>query len=131
MTELLRICAVGLSGGMLAIMLGRERRETAIVITLITSVIIGGQVVMGVGEVLVGIDGIIAECGVDIKYFGLCIKAMGLAYVSQLGAEILRDGGEGAIAAKVEAAGKIAILLLTMPVIMSFIRLCLKAVNSI
>ena len=87
--------------------------------------------VLGVGELLSEINNIIAECGVDIKYFSLCVKAVGLAYVSQLGAEILRDAGEGAIASKVEAAGKISILLLTMPVITSFLRLCLKAVNSI
>ena len=131
MTELVRICGVGIIGGMLAIMLRRERYETALVVTLVTSVIIGGQVVLGVGELLSEINNIIAECGVDIKYFSLCVKAVGLAYVSQLGAEILRDAGEGAIASKVEAAGKISILLLTMPVITSFFRLCLKAVNSI
>lgn len=131
MIELVRICGVGIIGGMLAIMLRRERYETALVVTLVTSVIIGGQVVLGVGELLSEINKIIAECGVDIKYFSLCVKAVGLAYVSQLGAEILRDAGEGAIASKVEAAGKISILLLTMPVITSFLRLCLKAVNSI
>ena len=131
MTELVRICGVGIIGGMLAIMLRRERYETALVVTLVTSVIIGGQVVLGVGELLSEINKIIAECGVDIKYFSLCVKAVGLAYVSQLGAEILRDAGEGAIASKVEAAGKISILLLIMPVITSFLRLCLKAVNSI
>lgn len=131
MTELVRICGVGIIGGMLAIMLRRERYESALVVTLVTSVIIGGQVVLGVGELLSEINKIIAECGVDIKYFSLCVKAVGLAYVSQLGAEILRDAGEGAIASKVEAAGKISILLLTMPVITSFLRLCLKAVNSI
>lgn len=131
MTELVRICGVGIIGGMLAIMLRRERYETALVVTLVTSVIIGGQVVLGVGELLSEMNNIIAECGVDIKYFSLCVKAVGLAYVSQLGAEILRDAGEGAIASKVEAAGKISILLLTMPVITSFLRLCLKAVNSI
>ena len=131
MTELVRICGVGIIGGMLAIMLRRERYETALVVTLVTSVIIGGQVVLGVGELLSEINNIIAECGVDIKYFSLCVKAVGLGYVSQLGAEILRDAGEGAIASKVEAAGKISILLLTMPVITSFLRLCLKAVNSI
>ena len=131
MTELVRICGVGIIGGLLAIMLRRERYETALVVTLVTSVIIGGQVVLGVGELLSEINNIIAECGVDIKYFSLCVKAVGLAYVSQLGAEILRDAGEGAIASKVEAAGKISILLLTMPVITSFLRLCLKAVNSI
>ena len=131
MTELVRICGVGIIGGMLAIMLRRERYEIALVVTLVTSVIIGGQVVLGVGELLSEIYKILAECGVDIKYFSLCVKAVGLAYVSQLGAEILRDAGEGAIASKVEAAGKISILLLTMPVITSFLRLCLKAVNSI
>ena len=131
MSELVKISAVGLAGGLLALTLRKERQEFALVITLVTSVIIAGQVISSVGELLYDIEEIVSECGVDIKYFTVCIKALGLSYVSQFAAEILRDGGEGAIASKVEAAGKISILLLTMPVIMSFLRICLKVVNGI
>lgn len=131
MTQLVRICAIGLTGGLLALTLRETRREMALLITLVTSVIIAIQVVMSVGYLLGDINNIIAECGVDIKYFTICIKAVGLSYVSQFAAEILRDSGENAIASKVESAGKISILLLTMPVILSFLRLCLEVINSI
>lgn len=131
MTELLKISAVGIAGGLLAVTLRKERSDMALLVALVTSVIIALRVVTATGELLGDINDIIAKCGVDIKYFALCIKAVGVAYVSQFGAEILRDSGESAIASKVEAAGKVSILLLTMPVILSFLQLCVKVVKGI
>ena len=131
MTELMKICAVGISGGLLAITLRKERQEIALMITLVTSIIIAREVILGIGDLLDDINAVIAECNIDIKYFGVCIKAVGLAYISQFAAEILRDSGETAIASKVEAAGKVAILLLTMPIILSFLQLCLRVVETI
>lgn len=131
MSELIKITATGLIGGLLALTIKRQKPELAILVSLVTSVIIAVQVVIGVGELLSQITDIISECGIDIKYFSVCIKAVGLSYVSQFAAEILRDSGEAAIASKVEAAGKVAILMLTMPVIVSFLRLCVKVVNGL
>lgn len=131
MNELAKITAVGLVGGLLALMLRRQKPEIALLISLITSVIVAGQVIIGIGELVSEITNIVTECGVDIKYFAVCIKSVGLAYISQFAAEILRDSGETAIATKVEAAGKVSILLITMPVIVSFLRLCIKVVNGL
>lgn len=131
MNEIVKISATGLIGGLLALTLRRQKPEIALLVSLITSVIIAGQVIAGVGELANQLADIVSECGMDIKYFTVCIKAVGLAYISQFAAEILRDGGEAAVASKVEAAGKVAILLLTMPVIISFLRLCLKVVNGL
>ena len=54
-----------------------------------------------------------------------------MAYLAQFAAEILRDSGENAVASKVEAAGKICILTLVLPVMTSFLELCIKVVNSV
>ena len=131
MSELIKITATGLIGGLLALTLRQQKPEIALLVSLVTSVIIAGIVMSGVGKLTNELAEIVAECGMDIKYFSVCIKAVGLAYISQFAAEILRDGGEGAIASKVEAAGKVAILLLAMPVIISFLRLCLKVVSGL
>ncbi len=131
MTELLRLSAVGLTGGLLAVTLRKERSDMALLVALVTSVIIALRVVTATGELLGDINNIISQCGVDIKYFALCIKAVGVAYVSQFASELLRDSGESAIASKVEAAGKVSILLLTMPVILSFLQMCVKVVKGI
>lgn len=131
MNGLARIAAIGMTGGLLALILKSRSRESAVLVTLITSVVIAGAILSDVAELISEIYSIMEKCEIDMKYFAVCIKAVGLAYISQFGAEILRDSGEGAIASKVEAAGKIAILLLTMPVLKAFLELCIKVVNGI
>lgn len=131
MNGLIHIVAVGLVGGLLALTLRQQKPEMALLISLMTSLIIAMQVIADVGTVVSEIEEIINECGVEMKYFAVCVKAVGISYISQFAAEILRDGGETATASKVEAAGKVAILILTLPVIMSFLRLCIKAVDGL
>ena len=56
---------------------------------------------------------------------------MGIAYITQFGVEILRDCGENAIALKLELAGKVFIMGLTLPVIADFLHACMEAVKLI
>ena len=42
--------------------------------------------------------------------------------MTQLGAELCRDAGEGAIASKIEFGGKIMIVALSVPVMYSFLE---------
>lgn len=131
MNDIIRIIGIGFTGGMLALTVRKQKPEMAVMISLVTSVIILGYVVHAIGAVTDELRSLIDECGVDIKYFTVSIKAVGIAYIVQCAAEILRDSGEGAIASKVEAAGKLCILALAMPVMTSFLRLCVRVVNGI
>ena len=131
MNELIRLAAIGFTGGMLSLTVRRERPEFAMLIALGTSAAILFSVVGSVGEVINELKSMIEGCGVDIKYFVICIRAAGIAYIAQFAAEILRDCGEGAIASKVEAAGKISILVLTLPVMRSLLEMCVRVVNTV
>lgn len=131
MSDLIRIIGIGFIGGFLSLMIRRERPEFAVMTALITSAVILMSVAEDIGAIITNIERLIEGCGIDMKYFIISIKAVGVAYIAQFAAEILRDCGEGAIAAKIEAAGKISILALTLPVMQSLIELCERAVNSI
>lgn len=131
MTELIKIIGIGFTGGMLSLVLRRERAEFAALCALITSALILAIVVAQAGTAIDELHRLITSCGVDINYFIICIKAAGIAYLAQFAAEILRDSGEGAIASKIETAGKICILVLTLPVMRELIEMCVKVVNSI
>ncbi len=50
-------------------------------------------------------------------YMALVLKAVGIAYIASIGAELSRDAGESAIGSAVELAGKVFIFLLAVPVI--------------
>ena len=44
------------------------------------------------------------------------LKITGIAYISQIGSELCVDSGETALAGRVEAAGKIAISVISLPI---------------
>ena len=44
------------------------------------------------------------------------LKITGIAYVSQIGADLCADSGETSLAKRIEAAGKIGITVITLPV---------------
>ena len=50
------------------------------------------------------------------RYIEPILKITGIAYITNLGAELCADAGEKALAGKVELAGKIAICTLTIPI---------------
>lgn len=131
MNELVKIIGTGFIGGMLALTVRKQKPEFAVLIALITSALILGSIVESVGGIIESLRRVAEECGVDIKYFEIIIKVVGVAYLAQFAAEILRDSGENAVASKIEAAGKICILTLVLPVMTSFLELCVKVVNSV
>lgn len=59
---------------------------------------------------------IAGESGMS-AYFALILKSLGIAVVCQLASEICRDLGENAMGGRIELAGKVAILLVSLPVI--------------
>lgn len=56
-------------------------------------------------------------------YIETILKALGVAIISESAADICRDCGESAIAAKVEFAAKASIMLLALPVVKSLLTL--------
>ncbi len=131
MSDIMKLVGVGLLGGMLSLTVKKDKPEFALMIALMTAVIISIEVISGIGNVISEIEQMVEISGINIAYLNVCIKAMGTAYVSQFASEILRDGGEGAIAGKVEMAGKITILILTLPVLSSFLKMCIEAVSGL
>lgn len=129
--DILKIVLIGMTGGMLSLFLKEYRREYAVLVGLAAAAAVLGYSAERIVGVTESIRYITEKSGVDIKYFTIVLKVVGAAYITQFGGELLRDCGEGAVASKVELAGKIFILYLTIPVITSFLNVCIEAVNRI
>jgi len=61
--------------------------------------------------------------GVENGLLKILLKIVGVGYLTEFGASILTDFGSGAVANKVELAGKITILLLALPILESLLQL--------
>lgn len=131
MNELVKILGIGIVGGILSMVLKQYRREFGVITGLATAIVIFFFVSDELKEIVSGLWTIVEKSGVTPEYFTMIIKITGVAYIVQFAAEILRDSGENASALKIEMAGKIFILALTMPVISDFLEVCINAINSI
>ena len=56
-----------------------------------------------------------AQSGADTG--GVMIRAVGVAIVAEFGAQLCRDAGEGALAGRVELAGRATMLTLALPLL--------------
>ena len=63
----------------------------------------------------------LARLQIDPGYLKVMLKVIGTAYLAQFAADLCRDAGESAVAGKVELAGRVLILALCVPVLLSLL----------
>ena len=58
-----------------------------------------------------------------VEYLEIILKALAIAYVTQISSEICRESGENSIAFGIETVGKIEIVILSIPLINNIISM--------
>ncbi len=64
--------------------------------------------------------------GINIIYVEVMFKVIGVSYISEFVSAVCRDSGESSIALKVDLAGKLVILLSSMPIFEELINIIVK-----
>lgn len=64
-----------------------------------------------------GLSALAAEASVSSLYLNPVLKTIGVAYITSFGVQISEEAGEDAIAAVLELAGKVVIVLIALPLL--------------
>ena len=67
---------------------------------------------------------------VNIIYVETILKIIGIAYIAEFAAQITKDAGQGAIASKIELAGKILILAMAIPILSVLIETIIQLIPN-
>ncbi|WP_026894106.1 stage III sporulation protein AD [Clostridiisalibacter paucivorans] len=121
--EILKIAGIGLIGTVLSVVLRQERPEIALKINLATGIIIFLMIIPKLEYVIKTLSNLAQRLDIDFMYFTTIVKVIGIAYIAEFGAQISRDAGEGTIASKIELAGKILIMIISIPILMALLDL--------
>ncbi len=108
------------------IVLRPVRPEIAALLSLAAAALIFTALLPKIGEIVALLQTLAAKGGVDNAYLAAVLRIVGVAYVAEFGAQIARDAGEGAIAAKVELGGKVLILALAVPILLGILQLVVQ-----
>lgn len=57
----------------------------------------------------------------NLEYVGVLLKLIGIAYVCEFAASLCKDAGYQAISGQIEVAGRVAMMIITIPVMLAII----------
>lgn len=108
------------------IVLRPVRPEIAALLSLAAAALIFAALLPKIEQIMALLRDLAGRGGVNNAYLAAVLRIVGVAYVAEFGAQIARDAGEGAIAAKVELGGKVLILTLAVPILLGILQLIVQ-----
>lgn len=120
--EVSKILAICLIGAALCIVLRQKSAEYAFGMAVACGIYVLIFVLGAVSQPIKEIEERLSDYGVETEYFKVALKAVGLAYITDFIADACRDAGQASLASKAELAGKAAIFLLSVPILMSVLE---------
>ncbi|GIP41772.1 stage III sporulation protein AD [Paenibacillus sp. J45TS6] len=124
--EIIQIVGLGLIATILILIVKEQKPLFAFLIATTAGILIFMFVIGKIGAVLQVLERMAQSSGMDEIHLKTILKIIGIAYIAEFGAQIVRDAGQESIASKIELAGKVLILVLAVPIISIIIETVMK-----
>lgn len=123
------IIGLAIISAMLCLLLKQYRPEFALSATLICGIVIFLTVIAEMTPLFDMIRTTLDKIESGNEYTLVIIKALGICYITQLASDTCQDAGERAMAGKIELAGRVAVLLLSLPMFSSILQIALELIG--
>lgn len=121
--EIVQIAAIGLVAGVLVVMIRQKQPELAMQVSIVAGLIIFIYVLDYLVTAVDYIRDVVANYEIPYDSIAIVLKIIGIAYICEFAVQILKDTGESSLSSKVELAGRVLIIVLSLPVITSFMNM--------
>jgi len=114
--NIITVCSFAVVTACIIASIRNLRPEFANIAVAVAGALIMAYAVEAVVPFITFVKDIAAEKGVE-SYFTLMLKALAISFCCRMSAEICRDCGENTLASRVELAGKVGIVLISLPIV--------------
>lgn len=114
---MVQIVGIGMTAVILSLVVRRSHPELALQIALVVSCVVFLFVLDKIQTIIALFEEMAKRAGIGKAYLIILLKIIGISYLTEFGSQVCQDAGEGTIAAKVELAGKVMILIMAVPII--------------
>lgn len=120
--DVVKIGMLGIAGVLLAILLKKEKSEYSMLISLLVCIAIFVFVIGKIQVVMAFVERLEAMLSIDSTYIALILKMIGIAYVAGFAMDVCKDAGYAAVGNQIETFAKISILVVSLPVLLTFLE---------
>ena len=113
---ILWICAVIIALGFKSV-----KGEYSSLISLAAGGIIFSFILVKMDSMIQVIRQIGSYISINEQYIGILIRVIGISYICEFSSALCKDAGYASIASQIEMAGKLTILVMSMPIILALL----------
>ncbi len=128
-SDIFKILAVLLVATVLSVILKQKNSEYALFLSVSTGVIVALMILKNLKIPLDTLNRYIEKYSIEAEYFKVALKALGIGYITSFIADSCRDSGQSSLASKAELAGKTAIFILSLPLLISVLDIAVGLVK--
>lgn len=115
--EILKIVGFAIIATVLVIVIKEQKPEIAVLLSVISAILIMVYTMSKMAGVIEMLDRMVESSGMNKDFLAIILKVTGIAYIVEFGRNVCADAGQNAIATKLEMAGKVIIVILSLPLI--------------
>ena len=121
--DIIRIAFIGIIAGVLVVTVRQKQPELGMQVGIVAGLIIFIYVLDYIVTAVDYVKNIVSNYHIPIDGITIVLKIVGIAYICEFAVHTLKDTGENGLAAKVEIAGRVFIVVLSLPVLSSFMNM--------
>jgi len=115
--DIIQIVGIGFLATILILVIREQKPMFAYLLAAFVGVAIFLGLIGKIDDVISVLEELADRSGIPSVYLKTMLKIIGIAYIAEFGAQIVRDAGLESIASKIEFAGKMLILVMAVPII--------------
>jgi stage III sporulation protein AD len=124
--EIIQIVGLGLIVTILSLIIKEQKPMFAFLLAIFTGIAIFLFLLGKISAVIHILEGLAAKSNINMVFLKTILKIIGVAYIAEFGAQIVRDAGQESIASKIELTGKILIMVMAIPIVSVIIETVVK-----
>lgn len=128
--DMVAIAGTVIIAAFLAVLLRQQRPEQAMAVGLLAGVGVLALVLTKAVPAFSAVRDLLSSSSLPGEYGQILFKALGLCLLTQLASDTCKDAGETALAGKAELAGKIGLVILSLPLFQKIAELAVSLING-
>ncbi len=124
--EIIRITALLITVSAFSLLIKQYRPELSVGLNIAVTCVVLLVLFEKLSPTVFELKELFEKGDMDVNYFYVALKAMGIAYITGFAADTCRDFGQNSLAAKAEFAGKCAVLIICLPLLSAVLGTALE-----
>lgn len=120
---MIKVAIFGIITSLITMKIKCIREEIAIVIAIVSSVMLAIYGIKEMEDILSVFDKIKTYSKIPDSYFQILLKLIGISFLCEFTSNICKDAGSNSIAKQIEFVGKLAILIVGLPIFESLLSM--------